>query len=169
MKTADDLSELTGCEEPRPERAGAVLADRWERAQGSSDVRRRVVELPADLGVDDFRSVGSGKPCGLDGVGRRAECVRAHVADGDSLPGGSGGRGGRWISQFAGRDTTDEAPANLGGGTQLTSGECPSAGDRCARAVIRWCLGLEDAKHPLGAVSSPRGNDPTVSVTECLW
>jgi hypothetical protein len=49
-----------------------------------------VVELPADLVLYGFGPVLVRKAGGFDGIRGGPQCVRAHMADGDCLTGGSG-------------------------------------------------------------------------------
>src|SRR5579864_2892121 len=92
----------------------------------------------------------------------------AHVADGYRLTGGSGsgGRGGSLY--FVGRHATDEAATNLLGSVELASGERPSAGDRSARAIVSWSLGLEQPQDPLCTIGSPCGDKTSVGFAERL-
>jgi hypothetical protein len=127
-----------------------------------------VGELPADLVVDDFWPVGSRQTGGFDGIRGGAQCVSAHVADRDGLTGGSGSRGSGSSFDLAGRHTTHEAAANLFGGVQLSSGERPSAGDGCARAIISWSYDLEQPQDPLSAIGCPTGDKSPVGFAEGL-
>jgi hypothetical protein len=74
-----------------------------------------VLELPADLVFDGFSPVGVRKASRLHGICGGTEGVRAHVADGDGLTGGSGsGRcgGTRYITRT---DGTGKLEVNLVG------------------------------------------------------
>jgi hypothetical protein len=79
----------------------------------------------------------------LDGISGGAERVRAHVADGYGLTGGSRGSACCARRDIARGDATDEAATNLRSSAHLSSGERPSAGDGNPRAVVSWSFGLE--------------------------
>jgi hypothetical protein len=51
-----------------------------------------VIELPADLLFDELWPLWLRKADGFGGIGGGTESMRAHVADRDGLPGGSGRR-----------------------------------------------------------------------------
>jgi hypothetical protein len=127
-----------------------------------------VVELPADLGFSGFRPVRVRKAGGCDGIRGGTECVRAHMADGDCLPGGSGrGRGGgsRYLTHT---DATGEPTTDLLGGASLSPGERPSPGDERPRAVIIWSLSLKEPEDPFDAVGGPCGDKTSVGFAERL-
>jgi hypothetical protein len=127
-----------------------------------------VDELPADLVVHDLWSAWGRQAGGFDGIRGGAQCVRTHVADGHGLTGGSGSGSGCGSLDLVGRHATDEAPANLLGSVELSSGERPSASDGGARAVVSWSAGLKQAEHPLCAIRSPCGDLASFGLAERL-
>ncbi|MGH9044430.1 MAG: hypothetical protein ACRDVP_06305 [Acidimicrobiales bacterium] len=64
-------------------------------------------ELPADLALGGFWPVGGDQAGRLGGVCGGAQCVRAHVADGDGLTRGSGSGSCCGSLHLAGRNTTE--------------------------------------------------------------
>lgn len=70
-------------------------------------------ELPADLVVDDFWPARCCEAGGFGGISGGAQCVRAHVADGYGLTGGSGSSQCGGIFYITGRDATGESTANF--------------------------------------------------------
>jgi hypothetical protein len=125
-------------------------------------------ELPADLVVNEFGSIGGRQAGGFDGIRGGARCVRAHVADGYGLTGGSGSRRGCRSFHLAARHPTDEAATNLLGSAQLSSGERASGGDGSARAIVCWSFGLKQLQDPLCATGSPCGDKASVGFAERL-
>jgi hypothetical protein len=104
-----------------------------------------MVELPADLGVDDLWPVRVRKADGLGGVRRSAQRVCTHMASSDRLTGGSGGGHGSGSLDLTGTDAADKPPTNLISGVSFSPGEGPCPSDESARAVIIRSFGLEDA------------------------
>jgi hypothetical protein len=127
-----------------------------------------VDELPADLVVHDLWSAWSRQAGGFDGIRGGAQCVRAHMADGHGLTGGSGSGSGCGSLLFVGRHTTHEAPANLLGSVELSAGVRPSASDGGARAVVSWSIGLKQPEHPLCTIRGPCGDTASFSLAERL-
>jgi hypothetical protein len=127
-----------------------------------------VIELPADLVVHDLWSVRGRQAGGFDGIRGGAQCMRAHVADGRGLTGGTGSGGGCGSLHLVGRHATDEAPANLPGRVALSSGERPSASEGGARPVVGWSGGLEQAENPLCTIGSPCGDTASFGLAERL-
>jgi hypothetical protein len=127
-----------------------------------------VSELPADLVVHNLWPVWSRQARGFDGIRGGTQSVRAHVADGHGLTGGSGSGSGRGSVHLVCRHATDEAPANLLGSIELSSGERPSASNRGARAVVIWSVGLKQAEHSLCTIRGPHGDTASVGLAERL-
>jgi hypothetical protein len=169
LELADDHAELAAGQKPWPKWARRVLTDRWKGSQCGADLCGHVVELPADLVFDGFWPVRVPEGGGLGGVSGGTQCVRAHVADADGLPGGSGSgrRCGRL--DLASTDAADKPAANLFGRAQLSAGERAGPGDESPRAAIAWSLSLEQPEYPLGAVSGPGGDQTSVGFTQRLW
>ena len=65
LELTDEGAELARREKSGPERARRVPTDRRKRSQGVADLRRRLVELPADLLVDSLRPVRAARPAAL--------------------------------------------------------------------------------------------------------
>jgi hypothetical protein len=119
------------------------LTDRRKGPQGGTNVCRHVAELPADLFLDGFWPIGVREADGFGGICGGAKCVRAHMADGDGLSGGSGsGRCGGGL-HITSADATDKPTADLLRGVQLSPGECAGPSDQSPRAVIARRLSLE--------------------------
>jgi hypothetical protein len=127
-----------------------------------------VLELPTDLLLGDLRPVGSGQAGSLNGIGGRAERVRAHVAHGYGLTGGSGGRRGRRRSPLGNGDPSDEPATDLRSGVQLSPGVSPSSGDGSTRAIVARDLGLKQPQDALCAVGGPSGDETPVGLPEGL-
>jgi hypothetical protein len=68
LQIIDDGAELASSEEPGPKRAWRVFTDRREFSQRGANLRRHVVELPADLVFDGFWLVPVRKAGGFDGI-----------------------------------------------------------------------------------------------------
>jgi hypothetical protein len=102
-----------------------------------------VVELPAHLFFDCSWAIRIPEAGGFDGVGRGAECVRAHMADGDGLTGGSGS--GRCSSALhvTRSDAAGKSTANLIRSAELSPGERAGPVDESPWAVIVLSLRLE--------------------------
>lgn len=128
-----------------------------------------MVELPADLLFDGFWPLRVREASGLGGIGGSAESMRAHVADGDGLPGGpSSCRCGRRL-YLPGTDATGEATPNPRGSIQLPPGERPGAGDERPRSVIIRRLSLKQHQNPLCAVGGPGGDKASLGLAQRLW
>jgi hypothetical protein len=128
-----------------------------------------VPELPADLVFAGFWAVRGGEARGARGVCGGTEPVCAHVADGDSLTGGSGGGDGSGSLHVPCTDAAGEATADIRGSTQLSPGERAGSCYQHPRALISWSLGLEVCEHPLGTVGGPCGDQTSVGFAERLW
>jgi hypothetical protein len=114
-----------------------------------------VVQLPTDLVVHDFWPVWSRQAGGSYCIRGGTECVRAHVAGRYRLAGGSGGRGSCGSCHLVCRHTTDEAPTNLVGRHQLSSGKSSRAGDERARTIVSWSFSLEQPHDTLCTIGRP--------------
>nr|WP_163548555.1 hypothetical protein [Candidatus Frankia nodulisporulans] len=126
-----------------------------------------MIELPAELVLDG--SWPAGGQAGRFGCIRGgAQCVRAHVADGYGLTGGSGSGSCRRSLHITGIDPTHESTADLLGSVQLSPGERPGPGDGSARAVILWSFGLEQHQNPLCAIGGPCGDKTSIGFAERL-
>jgi hypothetical protein len=121
-----------------------------------------VSELPADLVLGGFWTVGSRQADGFDGIRGGTQCVRTHMADGYGLTGGSGDGSGCRSLYVTGSAATDESTADLLSSVQLSLSERPGSGNRSARAVISWRFSLIQPQNPLGAVGGPRGDKASV-------
>lgn len=94
--------------------------------------------------------------------------MRAHVADGCGLTGGSG-RGSRCGRlYFAGGAAIDKSSANFHARAQLAASERPGPSDCSARAAISGAFGLEQPQNPLSAVGGPCSNEAPVELGERL-
>jgi hypothetical protein len=111
-----------------------------------------VVELPADLVLDGFRPIRVRKADGSDGVSGGTECVRAHVADGYGLTGGSGSSCSGGSDDITRADATGEPTTDLLRRVQLTPGEGAGPRDQRPRAIIIRSLVLKQPKNSLNAV-----------------
>jgi hypothetical protein len=128
-----------------------------------------VLELPADLAFDGFWPVGAPKASRLHGICGGTEGVRAHVADGDGLTGGSGSGRCGGILYVTRTDATGKSTANFLGGVELSAGERPGPSDESPRAAIIWSLSLKEPENPVGAVGGPRGDKAAAGFAERLW
>ncbi len=122
-----------------------------------------------DLGFGDFRPVRVRKRGGSNGIRGGAQRVRAHMADGDGLTGGS-------RSSLRGRslhitrtDATGKPTADLLGRAQLTPGERAGPGDERARAIIIWSLSFKEPEDALCAICSPSRDKASVGLAQRLW
>ena len=94
--------------------------------------------------------------------------MRAHVADGDGPARGVGGGHGGGSRHISGTDAAGEPAPDLVGGVQLAPGERAGPGDERTGTVVTQNLGLEQPEHPLDAVRSPRGDEPSVGFAQRL-
>lgn len=119
-------------------------------------------ELPADLVIDGFWPVRSRQAGGFGGIRGSAECMRAHVADGYGLAGGSGNRRCGRSFYLSGRDRTGESAANFVGSVQFSAGERAGSGDGRAWAVIIRSFDLKQIENPLNTVRRPRSDATSI-------
>jgi hypothetical protein len=94
--------------------------------------------------------------------------MSSHVSDTGGLCCRTGSRysGGR---RHCVRGTTsDKAPANLFGGTELATCKCACPSDRISWAVIMRSLSFEQAHDVIGAVRRPRRNHATIGFAQSL-
>ena len=143
LEVTDDRAESARGEEPWPERTRRVLTDRWKSSQRDAKPCRHVLELPADLVFDGLWPVRIRKAGGVGGISGRTLRVRAHVADGDGLAGGSSSGHCGGSLHITSADATDKPTANLLRSFQFSPGERASPGDEGSRAAIIWSLSLE--------------------------
>jgi hypothetical protein len=128
-----------------------------------------VIDLPADLLFDGLRPPRVSKTGGFGGIGGGAESMRAHVADSDGLPGGSGSCRCGGSHTLSRTDATVEATPNLLGSIQLSPCERAGSGDESTRTIVVWSLSLEERSNALCAVGGPGGNKASVGLAERLW
>jgi hypothetical protein len=102
-----------------------------------------MVELPTNLFLDGFWPVRIGNGSGFCCIGGGTECVRAHVADGGSLTGGSGGSRCCTARYISCTDATDKPATNSLGSGQFSPGVRPGSSDESPRAAIMWRLSLK--------------------------
>ena len=163
----NDRAQKPRCEKPRSERTGSVLPDGRELPQSGFDRRGHVTKLPPDLLTDCVWSIGGGQTSCLGGIRGRAQGVRAHMRDGCSLSGRSGGR------CCSSADLTSHAPipetaTDLFRDAKLAVSEGPRPGDRLSGTGIPRGFRLEQSQHPLRAVRRPPGDDAPVRFAQCL-
>jgi hypothetical protein len=127
-----------------------------------------VTELPIDFIDLGIWPVGSCEARGLDGVGRSAQRVRAHVTDRNRLTGRAGGGCRCGSLDLSDRHAPDETAANLTGGVKLASRVRPSTSNRGPNALITGCLSLKQPKNSLSTVSGPRGDKAAVGFAQRL-
>ncbi len=127
-----------------------------------------MLELPANLVFDGFRSAGFGEPGGPGGIGGSTQCVRSHMAHGYALTGGSSSGHRRGSTYMTRNDAPDKPAANLVSGVQFSSGERPCPGNEGPRPPITWGVSLEESQNPLGAVGGPCGHKAPVRLAERL-
>ena len=162
--TVDDCLKLI------PNRFVLTLAATYrarQLSQGGSDLRGHVVELPANLLVDDLWSVGCSQSSRLGRIRGRAQGVRTHVRNGHRLAGSLGGGhrgGGRHVTGSA----TGKSAADLIGDVNLPASERPRPGDQVTGAVISRSFSLKQCQHPLRAVRRPRSDDPPINFAQSL-
>jgi len=113
--------------------------------------------------------MGVVKGDGSRGIGGSAQRVRAHMADGDRLTGGSRGSLRSRSLHITGTDATGKPTADLLGRAQLTPGERAGPGDERARAIIIWSLSFKEPENALCAVCSPSGDKASVGFAQRLW
>lgn len=100
-------------------------------------------ELPTDLLFHGFWPLRVRQAGGSDGISGGTECVRAHVADGDGLAGGSGSGGCGGSLYITRTDAAGKPTANFLGSIQLSPGKRSGPGDQRPRAAIIWSLSLK--------------------------
>ncbi len=88
--------------------------------------------------------------------------MRAHVAHGDGLTGGSGSARCSRSPYLACTDATGKSTANRLRGVELSPGERAGPGDESPGAVILWSLSLKQLQNPLCAVGGPCGDKTPV-------
>ena len=153
---------------PGPERPGSVLTDGWELPECSPAQRRHMAELPLDLLGDSLWTVGGGEPSRLGGVRGSTQRMRAHVGNGCGLPGCLGGSGRRRSGNLTRGGASEEATPDLVRDIELATGKSPRPGDGIAGTAITWSFRFEQPQHALRAVRRPPGDDPPVSLAQCL-
>jgi hypothetical protein len=103
-----------------------------------------MVELPTNLFFDGFWPIRIRNAGGFGGVGRGAECVRAHMTGGCGLAGGSGSGRCCTTRYLTRTDPTDKPAANSFGSGHFSSGVRPGPGDKSARAAVAWGLSFKE-------------------------
>ncbi len=128
-----------------------------------------MAELPADFIFNRFWPVRVREAAGFAGIGGGTQRVRAHMADGDGLTGGSGSGRCGGSRDFTWTDAAGKPAANLLDGVHLSPGKRARPGDESTRAVVIWSLGLEQPQDPLSAIGGPCGDKTSIAFTERLW
>jgi hypothetical protein len=168
LDLTDDRRAKARCEQTWSEGPGAVFPEGWESSQRSPGRRRHVVQLPTHLLVDRLVRVRCGQPSRLGGIRGSTQRMCTHVSDARCLPHRSGGGHRSRRADIGCGAASDESPADLVSGAQLSASERTHPSDPLPGAKVMRGFRLEQHKDPLRAVCRPGRHDSAVRLAQRL-
>lgn len=167
LNGADGRPQLTGCEQPRPQRSGPVLPHRRKQPENAPGLCAHAGDLPLEFCARGGPvSVGEGGCLGGIRCGTQGMCP--HMCNSCGLRRRSGGSSTGRRRGGAGGPESKKTTPDLTGGAEFTGAKSPSAFDGVPRPTIIGNVRFEQCQNAFGAVSGPNSQSAPVCFAQRL-